>query len=267
MLITSDTNQFIKLAKSLNEKKYRDKESLFLVEGLKLCLEAINSGFELKYLFYTEAANAAELESVILSSAIAAREIKVFTIQEQLMKRISNTESPQPFLGIFAKRKLSKELKLDQLNLYCENIQDPGNLGAIIRTALATNCEKIFLDNCVDIYNPKLIRASAGAVFHVDLMEMNLDKLLELKAQDPFLPRLIASSPYAATSYLDYSLQSKDEKLILMLGNEANGLSERAFQAADLSLNIPINPKLESLNVLAATTVLLFHFKNLLLLK
>ena len=289
--ITSDTNQFIKLARSLLEKKSRDKENLFIVEGFKLIDEALAANFTLKYLYMIEEKNtetaaqrvASKLKRTNEPSILQDHEDqenteKIFSISEGLMKKIASTETPQEALAIFSKKSDSlvnnrveahlaianTGFDLQRVNLYCENLQDPGNLGGIIRTALASGCENIFLDNCVDIYSPKLIRASAGAVFHVKFHETNLAEFLKLKmnldSQEKIT--LVATSPRAEHTYYDFKPEN-NEKIILMMGNEGKGLSEKAFSACDITLSIPISSKVESLNVLAATTVLLFHFQSL----
>ncbi|MFZ4084236.1 MAG: TrmH family RNA methyltransferase [Vampirovibrionia bacterium] len=282
--VTSDTNQFIKLARSLLEKKSRDKENLFIVEGFKLIDEALAADFTLKYLYILEEESQNNIE-LNLSAQKAFKKTstnnnvgEIFLISEGLMKKIASTETPQEALAIFSKKSDSlvnnpveahlaiadPSFDLQKVNLYCENLQDPGNLGGIIRTALASGCENIFLDNCVDIYNPKLIRASAGTVFHVKFHKTNLEEFLKLKmnldSQEKIT--LVATSPRAEHAYYDFKPENH-EKIILMMGNEGKGLSEKAFSACDTTLNIPINPKVESLNVLAASTVLLFHFQSL----
>jgi TrmH family RNA methyltransferase len=284
--VTSDTNQFIKLAKSLLERKNRDKENLFIVEGFKLIDEALAADFSLKYLYIIEeeSQNNIELnlsvqEAFKKTSTTNNNVEKIFSIPEGLMKKIVSTETAPEALAIFSKKLVQQQssnnkieadfplsnllANLEKVSLYCENLQDPGNLGGIIRTALASGCENIFLDNCVDIYNPKLIRASAGAVFHVKFHETNLEEFLKLKISLNIQEKitLVATSPRAKHAYYDFKPENH-EKIILMMGNEGKGLSEKAFSACDTTLNIPINPKVESLNVLAASTVLLFHFQS-----
>ena len=266
------------------EKKSRDKENLFIVEGFKLIDEALAANFTLKYLYILEEESQNNIE-LNLSAQEAFKKTsttnnvgEIFLISEGLMKKIASTETPQEALAIFSKKSDSlvnnrveahlaianTGFDLQRVNLYCENLQDPGNLGGIIRTALASGCENIFLDNCVDIYSPKLIRASAGAVFHVKFHETNLAEFLKLKmnldSQEKIT--LVATSPRAEHAYYDFKPESH-EKIILMMGNEGKGLSEKAFSACDITLSIPISSKVESLNVLAATTVLLFHFQSL----
>jgi TrmH family RNA methyltransferase len=265
------------------EKRSRDKENLFIVEGFKLIDEALAADFTLKYLYILEEESQNNIE-LNLSAQKAFKKTstnnnvgEIFLISEGLMKKIASTETPQEALAIFSKKSDSlvnnpveahlavanPSLDLERVNLYCENLQDPGNLGGIIRTALASGCENIFLDNCVDIYNPKLIRASAGAVFHVKFHKMNLEEFLKLKMNLDNQERitLVATSPRAEHAYYDFKPESH-EKIILMMGNEGKGLSEKAFSACDITLSIPINSKVESLNVLAASTVLLFHFQS-----
>lgn len=276
--IISETNQFIKLAKSLLDKKARDREGLFLVEGSKLLEEAFKAGFILKYLFVHKEEDL-ERVSLILKQSLWNAGVgvpepcfKVFLITEALMKKIISTETLVDCVGVFEKKDIESlstfealgDLDLGQVNLYCENLQDPGNLGGIIRTALASNCENIFLDSCVDVYNPKLIRASAGAVFYANFYLINLEKLtklqksLKLKGGDLIL---LASSPRAEKKYYDFK-PVVGQPLMLLVGNEGQGLSSEAFALANMSLAIPINPKIESLNVLAATTVLLFYLQS-----
>ena len=283
--VTSDTNQFIKLARSLLEKKSRDKENLFIVEGFKLIDEALAADFSLKYLYILEEESQNNIElnlsvqEAFKKTSTTNNVEKIFSIPEELMKKITSTETPPEALAIFSKKLVQQQssnnkieadfplsnllANLEKVSLYCENLQDPGNLGGIIRTALASGCENIFLDNCVDIYNPKLIRASAGAVFHVKFHETNLEEFLKLKISLNIQEKitLVATSPRAKHAYYDFKPEN-NEKIILMMGNEGKGLSEKAFSACDTTLNIPINPKVESLNVLAASTVLLFHFQS-----
>jgi TrmH family RNA methyltransferase len=278
------------------EKKSRDKENLFIVEGFKLIDEALAADFTLKYLYILEEESQNNIE-LNLSAQEAFKKTsttnnvgEIFLISEGLMKKIASTETPQEALAIFSKKSDSlvnnqveahlaiadPSFDLQRVNLYCENLQDPGNLGGIIRTALASGCENIFLDNCVDIYNPKLIRASAGAVFHVKFHETSLEEFLKLKINlniqeqpkisSEHLPiqekiTLVATSPRAKQAYYDFKPEN-NEKIILMMGNEGKGLSEKAFSACDITLSIPISSKVESLNVLAASTVLLFHFQS-----
>jgi len=285
--VTRDTNQFIKLAKSLLERKNRNKENLFIVEGFKLIDEALAADFSLKYLYILEeeSQNNIELnlsvqEAFKKTSTTNNNVEKIFSIPEGLMKKIVSTETAPEALAIFSKKLVQQQssnnkieadfplsnllANLEKVSLYCENLQDPGNLGGIIRTALASGCENIFLDNCVDIYNPKLIRASAGAVFHVKFHETNLEEFLKLKMDLNIQEKitLVATSPRAKHAYYDFKPEN-NEKIILMMGNERKGLSEKAFSACDTTLNIPISSKVESLNVLAASTVLLFHFQSL----
>ena len=284
--VTSDTNQFIKLAKSLLERKNRNKENLFIVEGFKLIDEALAADFSLKYLYIIEeeSQNNIELnlsvqEAFKKTSTTNNNVEKIFSIPEGLMKKIVSTETAPEALAIFSKKLVQQQssnnkieadfplsnilANLEKVSLYCENLQDPGNLGGIIRTALASGCENIFLDNCVDIYNPKLIRASAGAVFHVKFHETNLEEFLKLKMDLNIQEKitLVATSPRAKHAYYDFKPENH-EKIILMMGNEGKGLSEKAFSACDITLSIPISSKVESLNVLAASTVLLFHFQS-----
>ena len=178
---------------------------------------------------------------------------------EKVLKKLSSTDSPQGFIAVFEKKVQEQDLAFSKLSLYCERIQDPGNLGSIIRTALAAGCNNIFCESCVDMYNPKLIRASAGTIFHVKIIETNLESIQEHSSRNNL--KLLASSPKAKNNYEQLEIEDS-KKYILMLGNEGQGLSQDALNTADIKLKIKINPQVESLNVLAASTLLLFELQK-----
>ncbi len=256
--ILSLENKTVKFANSLKEKKYRDSHKVFLAEGFKIILEALKAGLSLRELFiYDPENNEAQLDE--LKSFINEGFEDIFNINEKVLKKISTTDSPQSFVAIFQKKENVSEIEFSELNLYCDRIQDPGNLGSMIRTALAANCKTIFCENCVDIYNPKLLRASAGSVFHTNIITTSIQKLKKLNSDKNLI--FVATNPRAKLNYTEFKSES-DQNCVLMMGNEGHGLSGQAFAAADVQVKIPINPQVESLNVLAASTLLLFEMQK-----
>jgi RNA methyltransferase, TrmH family len=240
-----------KLAKSLTQKKYRQETGLFLIEGKKLVKEAINKSVEILEIFSDDE----KLLDEIKKENPQKNKVQFLKFKAREMQAISSTSSPVPIAAI-AKQGSWTVQGYSNLELYCEGISDPGNLGSIIRTALAASVERIFLsENSIDIYNPKLLRSSAGAVFAVDISVKSLD---EINTKNHFL---IGTSSYAEKNYKELVVPS-GQKTILLLGSEAKGLSEKAISSCDELVKIPINPKVESLNVLAAASLLLFHLTS-----
>ena len=239
--ITSDQNQNIKLAASLNTKQGRKKSSSFLIEGETLVKEALKKGIELEALY------------VLDESSTIGISVETFTIPENLMKKISTLETTPNMVAI-AKQFTKEEPKENNFILYLEKIQDPGNLGTIIRTAFAAGVSSIYLSpGCADIYNPKTVRSTMGSLFYGHIKT-------DVKLED--LPRgyqTIASSPRGEKLYSDLKLK---EKLILMIGNEANGLDEKTMSTCSDLVKIPMKNGIESVNASSAASILLFEISK-----
>lgn len=251
--ITSKDNSKLKLARSLHSKSTRDEQGLFILEGETLIRDALSSGIEVQKVFIS----LNKLESVKELLDAARDEIELIEISEELMKGIATTSSAPPLLAIAKKPKLeskaNKVITTANKILFCENIQDPGNLGGIMRSAFASGVELLCLsENCVDIYNPKSIRSSMGALFKG---KVQIVKLTDLKKNLPE-HKIIATSSYAERSYKDLE---EIEKFILLVGNEANGLSPEALSLADIQVKIPMQNNIESLNVVTAASLILFE--------
>lgn len=257
--VASKDNQFIKLASSLQQKKARKEENLILIEGKTLVEEAIKKNLTIKHLFIQDEK---ELENLNLNSSIS-----IYKLDAELMSKISSTENPPPIVAIAETPKIP-EAKLDTSNLllFCENVKDPGNLGSIIRTAFAAGVKNIYLSpKCVDIYNPKLIRSSMGAVFYgsikyIELKELEQD-LKQKSAEMGASLELIGSTPYTDSHYTEVQVNPL-KNILLIMGNESQGMSEEAKQMCTRLVSIPLESGIESINVLAATSVLLFSLSD-----
>lgn len=241
MLYTSIDNKKIKEIKKLNNKKYRDKGSKFLVEGEHLVLEAYKTGY---------------LEELILEKDVLfPLDVETSYVTDNIIKYISELDTPQKIIGIC--KKIQKEEYGDRI-LVLDDIQDPGNLGTIIRSCVAFNIDTIILsENCVDLYNSKVIRASQGLLFHINIVRKDL--LLELpKLKDEGY--LIYGT--RVTHGKDLKLLEKKSKFVIIMGNEGNGVCDEVCELCDEFIYIGMNEKCESLNVGVATSVILYEFSR-----
>lgn len=239
MLYSSIENKKIKDLKKLNIKKYRDQANLFLVEGEHIVLEAYKTGY-LK-------------ELILANNKNFSLDIETNYVTDNVLHYITNLETPQNILGVC--KKIDKKLVSGNRILILDGIQDPGNLGTIIRSAVAFNIDTIIISkDSVDIYNPKVIRASQGLIFHINIMIENLSEIIkELKKN---------SYEIIGTKVTDgKSLKSieKKKKFAIIMGNEGNGVSKSILNLCDEYLYIDMNKNCESLNVGVATSIILYE--------
>ncbi|MBE6053040.1 MAG: RNA methyltransferase [Clostridium sartagoforme] len=250
--IESKDNNFFKHIKKLKERRHRDKEGLFILEGFRLIEEAIKANME--------------IDSVIISKGYEER-FQEFLISYNLLKRktnilannlfneISSTENSQGIIAIVKKEHYEKSLNGD-FYLICDKVQDPGNLGTIIRTAHAAGANGIILTKgTVDIYNDKTIRSTMGSIFYIPVIydDENYSIIRSLK-EEGF--SLVATSLKESKNFFEENLKGK---IILAVGNEGNGISNELFELADKKVKIPMPGGAESLNVSIATSIILFE--------
>ncbi|MDZ7764848.1 MAG: RNA methyltransferase [Melioribacteraceae bacterium] len=206
----------IKYYSTLLNKKYRDRERKFIVEGKRLLEEALNSKFDPELVVVTQSyfdENEAEVGRI-------SQQAKTEIVKEVDFKRLSDTKSPQGILGVFSKGQINFVFEpKTNFVLALENISDPGNLGTIIRNADWFGVSEILLsEDCADLFNPKVLRASMGSVFHVDLSD-NSDFYLEIENMKKNGYKILLADMTGENIY-DYK---KSKKVILVLSNEAHG--------------------------------------------
>ena len=237
MLYTSINNPKIKKLNLLKQKKYRDKENIFLVEGDHLVKEAYNNGY-LKELLVPEGSE-------------YKLEVETNEINETVIKYLTSLKTPTGIFGICEKKKMTlKEGKI----LVLDNVQDPGNVGTIIRSSVAFNIDTIVVnESCADIYSDKVIRASQGMIFSANIIKEDLNS---------FIPQIKKTHKVFATK-VDNGKELKNiEKLknfVIIMGSEGKGVSPSLLNLADEYLYIPMNGKCESLNVAVATSIILYY--------
>ncbi|MUP44310.1 RNA methyltransferase [Gramella sp. BOM4] len=234
----------IKLIKSLSQKKFRNKHNLFVVEGTKGIEEFLNSDFELYSLFSYE--NSFEVSSE-----------KWFEIDENSLKKISFLANPHGGLAIF-KIPETTEIVFTGLLLALDGVRDPGNLGTIIRLCDWYGIDHLLCSqDTVDCYNPKVVQASMGSLTRVKLRYVDLPQFLKEHNDLPVFGTLLEGENI-------YSKELPDNGIIVM-GNEANGISEEIKALVTRKLNIPQfgkNQETESLNVATATAIVLSEFRR-----
>lgn len=245
-MITSVQNQQVKKWRKLHNRKDRNKFGLFFVEGDHLVEEAIKSGWDVKEIIINDKKRVPDL----------ARDISITVVSEEVFQHLSQTKAPQGIAAIIAKRNIP--LQLDSHILLVDAIQDPGNLGTIIRTADAAGFSGVVLgEGTVDVYNDKTIRATQGSIFHISIVEAPLPKEIHNLKYNGYT--IWASALKNAVPYQEVE---KRRKLALIVGNEGSGIHEHTLSLADSIVKIPIYGKAESLNVSVAAGILMYHMAH-----
>ena len=235
----------IKLINSLAVKKHRVKYQLFTVEGRKAVSELLDSGLELHSLYTTEDVFEAEKE-------------KIFVIEENDLKKISRLTTPQAVLAVF-RIPVYPEPDLSGLSVALDEVQDPGNLGTIIRLCDWFGVKQLICsEGTVDCFNPKVVQATMGSIARVQISYVNLPLFLRTKTS--------ALPVYGAMLEGERVYNSElNSNAILVLGNEANGISSEVASQITKKIHIPqfgTSDETESLNVATATAILLSEFRR-----
>ena len=243
MLITSLDNDRIKGYIKLKDRKYRKKTRKYIVEGMHLVLEACKAGVV--------------EELIIEKDVVLPINLPTICVTNEIINKISDMESPSNVMALCNMKESS--ITGDKI-LMLDDLQDPGNLGTIIRSALAFNVDTIVLSpNTVDLYNPKVIRATQGMMFHINIAIQDLKEVItSLKEKE--IPIYGTRVDYGEDVRV---LKEKDRKRYgLVMGNEGNGVSEEILDMCDSYLYIDMNNKVESLNVGVATSIILYELNK-----
>lgn len=249
--ITSQDNTQIKLLQKLKAKKYRHEFRQFAVENLAIIFDALKDGYDFEALFVTEEFRDKHPEKLkILEDNSQAPDF--YLISRKLNERYSYLDTPSGITAIYSMR--TKELDSSSV-VYLNNIGDPGNIGTIMRSALAFNFNNVVLDkDCADIYNPKVISAAKDAIFKLNILEDNDGGWI----QGNKLPVYTADSGHG----VDIADLNPARVFCLVLGSESHGVSPDITKLAETSIRIGISAKIESLNVSAAAAILLYELRK-----
>ncbi|MDQ0215456.1 TrmH family RNA methyltransferase [Oikeobacillus pervagus] len=249
--IQSAKNPKVKQWKKLLTKKGREQTGLYLLEGFHLVEEALQFKNEIEEILYSE--------NIMIPSHWNMDHVKITTISEEVSKAISETESSQGIFAICKKHQYEeKMMEKGKSFLLIDAVQDPGNVGTMIRTADAAGIDLVILgDGTVDLYNSKVLRSAQGSHFHLSIISMSLQKAISL-LQEKGVP-VFGTSLQSAESYKKVTI---DDSFAMIVGNEGNGVSEELLQTTNQNVFIPLYGRSESLNVAVAAGILLFHFQD-----
>lgn len=245
-VITSLDNEKVKMLKKLQKKKYRDEYNLFIVEGEHLAIEAFRAGV---------------LEELILEEGTDLPFPSPYGYySREVLSKISALDTPSSVMALCRKRDRDGEEVEGNRILVLDDIQDPGNLGTIVRSALAFGVTTIVLsEETVDLYNPKVLRATQGMIFHTNIIVRNVyDWVRMIKASDFKVYGTCVDGGVDVKSLIP----DDKEKFVLIVGNEGNGVKRRILDLCDENLYIKMNADVESLNVAVATSILLYELGN-----
>ena len=244
MIITSLDNEKVKKYKKLSMKKYRDQYHEYIVEGMHLVLEAYKKGVVLEVLLEENVSLPFQVPYVYLSADV--------------MKAISNLESVPDIMAL-CKKKEDCEIVGNRI-LLLDELQDPGNLGTIIRSAVAFGIDTIILsENTVDLYNPKVLRATQGMIFHTNIISMDAKNAISYCHQNNYT--VYGTSVLYGKDVRSLARKDK-EKFLLIVGNEGNGVRPEILELCDQNLFISMNEAVESLNVGVACSILLYEMEK-----
>lgn len=254
-VISSKDNEIVKNVKKLKEKKYRDLENKFIVEGVKLVQEAIEEKSNINLIVVCEECINDGTISKELLYKIAKYECIYVT--EKIFNMLTDVKTPQGILAVITKKNANNEIDYTQdIIIALDGIQDPGNLGTILRTVDSANLKQIIISkNSADSYNPKVVRSTMGAIFRVNIIEVdNLAETLKQVKKNKFEVVVTALD----TNNNIYDIEYKNK--VIVIGNEANGVSKEVQDLADKKVKIPMLGKTESLNASVAASIMIYEY-------
>lgn len=262
-LITSGDNQIYKAAAQLKQKKYRDEQKKYLIEGPNLIREALRSGGEIEMIIRSAEFPVEDFESEDLDPTLTDAEVAVMS--SGLFRKLSDTETPQGILAMVKKRVYTEEeffsmspaAAYNKSNIIVlDRLQDPGNIGTILRTADAAGyMGAILLKGTADIYSSKIVRAAAGSLFRLPVLLADAPgevvRLLKKNGKNVFCTALNTSR-----YYYDVNLA---ENAAIIIGNEGNGVCEEFMNQSDTVIKIPMEGTIESLNAAVSAGILMYE--------
>ncbi|MFC0270244.1 TrmH family RNA methyltransferase [Metabacillus herbersteinensis] len=247
--IESVKNTKVKQWRKLHTKKEREATGTFLIEGFHLVEEALKRKEIIRELIVSE--------EVSLPSSWNVDDLTMTIVTTEVMKAISDTETPQGVAAI-CEELIPTNIDSWQKLLFVDALQDPGNLGTIIRTADAAGIDGVVLGKgTVDLYNPKVVRSSQGSIFHLAIKKANLQEMLHIYKEKGF--PIYGTSLQNGVSYKEIKPSTS---FVLIMGNEGSGVGQDLLAKTDQNLYIPIYGGAESLNVGIATGILLYHLRG-----
>ncbi len=252
-LIASTGNPLIKQARALHQKKARNESGLFLVEGIHHVGEVVEAGWDVKEILYSSGV----LTSPFAHDLITRFSFKPQPVTAQVMESLADKENPQGIIAIVHQKKIGlKDIKPIRRAVALVAPQDPGNVGTILRTMDAIGADTLFLlDGGVELYHPSVIRASMGTLFWKPVIQTSFGEFIAWAREGNH--QLIGAS---AKADVDSHTLVPQTPWILLLGNEQKGLTKEQNNACDVTVSLPMQGRVSSLNLAVAAGVLLYQF-------
>jgi TrmH family RNA methyltransferase len=258
--ITSTANEEIKFIRKLQSKKFRDECGLFLTEGIRPVLEAAEQKAGIQRIIYCPAI----LKSTVAKSFIEGNEDNKFLIievDEKVFLSIASKEGPQGIAAVIRQKWFClDEILKEKIGIWVglDSVQDPGNLGSILRTLNAIGGKGLFLlDHTTDAYHPTAVRASMGAIFTQKLIKVQKEEFIQWKRINDV--RLFGTD---CNNGIDYQKVKYPERMILLMGSEQKGLDPQLAERCDELITIPMRGTVDSLNLANATSIILYEVYN-----
>ncbi|MBO4261298.1 MAG: RNA methyltransferase [Clostridia bacterium] len=255
MVITSTKNETVRSLKKLELRKYREETHSFFMEGPHGVKEGLLCGAKLLQLVVNSDAAGVEECEILIKHANAKR-IPVIELSAQAFNYVCDTETPQGIGGVF-ELPASFEVGKGECVLLLENLQNPGNMGTILRTADAAGFSGVICSKgCVDVFNPKTVRSTSGSLFRIPIAQCKETgpELSKVLMQKGF--KVIAAHPRGGVSYIDEGFEGK---VCIVIGNEANGISDEMLKTCSGLVTIPMPGGAESLNASVAAALMIYE--------
>lgn len=245
-------NPLIKELRKLQQKKYREKEGRYLMEGFHLVEEALNAGAPVELLLVTHK-GAAEWAALL-----AQQEVPQYLVSDEVMKSLSDLPTPPGIMGVLTKEE-QDTVEFRGRWLLLDRVQDPGNVGTMVRTADAAGFDGVILGHgCADLYSTKVLRSTQGSQFHLPVIQKSLEETIAVfRSQE--IPVYGTELNEAAKGFQEVA---PAENLALLMGNEGQGVAKELLALTDQNLYIPIYGQAESLNVGVAAGILMYHLRG-----
>ena len=253
-IITSKDNENIKSIKKLKERKYRDLNNEYIIEGIKILKEAIQEKAVIKKIVICEECLANNIIDEKLLYEIAKYDC--LYVSKKIFEGLTDVSKPQGILAVVEKNNKKDINYNEDIIVALDGLQDPGNLGTILRTLDSANLSQVVVSkDTVDAYNPKVVRSTMGAIFRVNIVETeNLKETLKEMKRHKYKVMCTDLTASKNIYEVDYT------KKILVIGNESNGISKELLDMADEKIIIPMLGKTESLNASVATSIIVYEY-------
>ena len=260
--ISSPDNDKIRLINKLSRKKYRDQQGKFVIEGINLVRAALSKGQHVELVLIADDFDYSEIANTL---TVGVDYRNIYLIPRFLFEKISDAENGSGIIAVVNKSSYSLDTLESMLRshhgcvgniLVLDRLQDPGNIGTMIRTAVAAGYSIVAtIKGTADIYSPKVLRASAGMIFGISVVELaDTEELKKLVSR--LDKKIVVTDPRKGVPYYKCSL-ARD--VALVIGNEGNGISEEILESSDIRVNIPMQGEVESLNAAVCASLLMYE--------